>query len=205
MLRLVDLVFSFSLQDEIHLFSLTRRSKEEWFYRLSRSIENQRSESSIEIPLEQIDVEFRAIHQADRMTASLPIDRLNHDALRLINQLISRCAKNVQENSRVKFYFQRQIQRRLKHLKLPAHIRSIRLSNFHFENVYPQIDRLESFSSNERGLWASMNLTYQGQISLTMTVKIDPKRMNFVGEKSFFSSIFHKMISPISIINVSSK
>jgi hypothetical protein len=135
-------------------------------------------------------------------------ENLNNDYLCLINNLISRCTINFN----VKNYFKEKIHRELKHFKLPYYIHWIRLTHFHFDNIYPKIENFQKISFNHNGLWTAVDFTYQGNISIEFTIKI-----NLIREKEYsflptsFKRLFYlreniqvlrKIINTILIITV---
>lgn len=199
------------------MYTLTRRSKEEWFYRLKNAQKHQhyQQSSALEtLPLEHIEVDYDRNgknQQSDhphqlRSSSTWPVliqsmvDRLSfssvhqhlhstdEDYLLLINQTIYRCTRNFDENFHLQTYFQHKIEHELRHLKLPSYVQWIRLSNFSLDNTYPTVDRLKKLWWNEQGLWTTIDLTYQGNISFEFSIKI-----NVIRSTSFYHRILSKI------------
>jgi hypothetical protein len=117
-------------------------------------------------------------------------ENLNNDYLCLINNLISRCTINFNVTN----YFKEKIHRELKHLKFPYYIHWLRLTHFHFDNIYPKIENFQKISFNHNGLWTAVDFTYQGNISIEFTIKINLIRENI--------QVLRKIINTILIITV---
>ncbi|UJR31172.1 hypothetical protein I4U23_018679 [Adineta vaga] len=220
--HLQNLIFQWCTEkDEIHLYTLTMRSKEEWFYRLQKSISINERESNTESSfINQIESEFyyekhsllehnkslsyptwhtrmKTFFQNIVQIPSKHSEKQNDDYICLINYIILRCTINFYENIHVRNYFSTKLQHELKHLKLPYYIHWIRLSHFSFDNTYPKIENMNRIWLNQNGLWTSMNLTYQGNISIEFTIELNliQKQINQKKMYSFipiwFQSLFH--------------
>lgn len=206
-------------KDEIHLYTLTMRSKEEWFYRLQNSTTQKTADSFIDLIEHEFHSQKHIASNIKKQTtlsstslynkpwrgllktfterislfSSKQTDKQNEDCLALINFLISRCTINFYENPHVKNYLKSKIEHELKHLKLPYYIHWIRLSHFSFDNTYPTIDDMKHVWFNQNGLWTSMNLTYQGNISIEFTIQLNllQKQVNSNARSFWFRRIFH--------------
>jgi hypothetical protein len=189
------LLFFDNIKDEIHLYALTRRSKEEWFYRLYTASTITRRINAQSIPFEHIKYDYRRICDT-RRTDRLHIEILGksrsslhvawptfvksfanrqsiNDHLSFVNHVIVRCTKHFNETIHLRQYFQRKIQQELQQLKLPVYIQWIRLSNFQLDNVYPIVDKLRRIWSDQYGLWTAIDVTYQGNVSLEFTIQLN--------------------------------
>ncbi|CAF1179888.1 unnamed protein product [Adineta ricciae] len=125
--------------------------------------------------------------------SSKQTDKQNEYFLSLINFLISRCTINFYENPHVRHYLKSKLGHELKHLKLPYYIHWIRLSHFSFDNTYPTIENIKQVWFNQNGLWTSMNLTYQGNISIEFTIQLNllQKQVDSNTRSLWFQRIFH--------------
>jgi hypothetical protein len=171
------------------------RSKEEWFYRLHNSIKlYSNSLINSTIPIDQIEIEYNTknLNSNDFSSNQTFMERIysfpsiNHDYLCLINNIISRCTKDFN----IKKTFEKKIQHELKHLKLPNYIHSIRLTDFHFDNIYPKINNIKKLWFNHNGLWAGIDLIYRGDLSIEFTIQINLIRK----QNSFILSSFKRWI-----------
>ena len=195
------------------------RSKEEWFYRLQNSTTQKTADSFIDLIEHEFHSQKHIASNIKKQTtlsstslynkpwrgllktfterislfSSKQTDKQNEDCLALINFLISRCTINFYENPHVKNYLKSKIEHELKHLKLPYYIHWIRLSHFSFDNTYPTIDDMKHVWFNQNGLWTSMNLTYQGNISIEFTIQLNllQKQVNSNARSFWFRRIFH--------------
>jgi len=170
------------------------RSKEEWFYRLHKCIKfYMNTNIQTNIPIDQIDIEY---NQSWNMFIKTYLENYNFlssdntDYFCLINTFISRCTKDFN----IKNYLKKKIQHELKHLKLPSYIQWIDLTNIHIDNQYPYIKNFRKLWFNHNGLWISINLIYQENISIEFQVKI-----NFIHKQFIY---LRKIIQTILIITV---
>ena len=167
------------------------RSKEEWFYRLYNTIKfYSNSFIKSDVSIDQIDIEYNQMRNMFIKDMNL-FSLINNDYLCLINNLISRCTKDFD----IKNYFEKKIQHELKHLKIPSYIQSINLININLDNnQYPNIKNFKYLWFNHNGLWISIDLFYQGNISMEFQIKINLIHKRFI--------YLRKIIKTILIITV---